>query len=60
MIPSKEKLAAFNKVGKLVLEQMKEATEEIQILKQLQEIDYCNIVKLLNYHLSSSLKQFSP
>ena len=37
MIPSKEKLAAFNKVGKLVLEQMKEATEEIQFLKQLQE-----------------------
>lgn len=37
MIPSKEKLAAFNKVGKLVLEQMKEATEEIQYLKQLQE-----------------------
>ena len=38
MIPSKEKLAAFNKVGKLVLEQMKEATEEIQFLKQLQEM----------------------
>ena len=37
MIPSKEKLAAFNKVGKLVLEQMKESTEEIQFLKQLQE-----------------------
>ena len=37
MIPSKEKLAAFNKVGKLVLEQMKEATEEIQFLKQFQE-----------------------
>lgn len=37
MTPSKEKLAAFNKVGKLVLEQMKEATEEIQFLKQLQE-----------------------
>ena len=37
MIPSKEKLAAFNKVGKLVLEQLKEATEEIQFLKQLQE-----------------------
>ena len=37
MTPSKEKLAAFNKVGKLVLEQMKEATEEIQLLKQLQE-----------------------
>lgn len=37
MIPSKEKLVAFNKVGKLVLEQMKEATEEIQFLKQLQE-----------------------
>lgn len=37
MIPSKEKLAAFNKVGKLVLERMKEATEEIQFLKQLQE-----------------------
>ena len=37
MIPSKEKLAAFNKVGKLVFEQMKEATEEIQFLKQLQE-----------------------
>ena len=37
MIPSKEKLAAFNKVGKLVLEQMKESTEEIQYLKQLQE-----------------------
>ena len=37
MIPSKEKLAAFNKVGKLVLGQMKEATEEIQFLKQLQE-----------------------
>ena len=37
MTPSKEKLAAFNKVGKLVLEQMKEATDEIQFLKQLQE-----------------------
>lgn len=37
MIPSKEKLAAFNNVGKLVLKQMKEATEEIQFLKQLQE-----------------------
>ena len=37
MIPSKEKLVAFNKVGKLVLEQMKESTEEIQFLKQLQE-----------------------
>ena len=37
MIPSKEKLAAFNKVGKLVLEQMKESTEGIQFLKQLQE-----------------------
>ena len=37
MIPSKEKLAAFNKVGKLVLEQMKESTEEIQFLKQLQD-----------------------
>ena len=37
MIPSREKLAAFNKVGKLVLEQMKESTEEIQFLKQLQE-----------------------
>lgn len=37
MIPSKEKLAAFNKVGKLVLEQMKKATEEIQFLKQFQE-----------------------
>ena len=37
MIPSKEKLAAFNKVGKLVLEQMKESTEEIQFIKQLQE-----------------------
>ena len=37
MIPSKEKLAAFNKVGKLVLEQMKEATEEIQFVKQFQE-----------------------
>ena len=37
MIPSKEKLAAFNKVGKLVLEQMKESTEEIQFLKQFQE-----------------------
>ena len=37
MIPSKEKLAAFNKVGKLVLEQMKESTEEFQFLKQLQE-----------------------
>ncbi len=37
MTPSEEKLVAFNKVGKLVLEQMKEAAEEIQFLKQLQE-----------------------
>ena len=37
MTPSEEKLVAFNKVGKLVLEQTKEAAEEIQFLKQLQE-----------------------
>ncbi len=37
MKPSDEKLTAFNRVGKLVLEQMKVATEEIQFLKQLQE-----------------------
>lgn len=38
MKPSKENLDTFNKVGKLVLEQMKEAAEEIQSLKQLQEM----------------------
>ena len=37
MTPSKEKLATFNKIGKLVLEQMKEVTEEIHFLKQLLE-----------------------
>ena len=36
--PSAENLAAFDKVGAMVLEQMKENTSEIQKLKQLQEI----------------------
>lgn len=36
--PSAENFAAFDKVGAMVLEQMKENTSEIQKLKQLQEI----------------------
>jgi len=36
--PSAENLAAFDKVGAMVLEQMKENTSEIQKLKLLQEI----------------------
>lgn len=36
--PSNENLEAFNKVGSMVLEQMKENTLEIQKLKQLQEV----------------------
>lgn len=36
--PSLENLIAFDKVGSMVLEQMKEIADEIQMLKQLQEI----------------------
>ena len=36
--PSTENLKAFDKVGSMVLEQMKENTSEIQKLKQLQEV----------------------
>ena len=36
--PSNEKLKAFDKVGSMVLEQMKDNTIEIQKLKQLQEM----------------------
>lgn len=36
--PSSENLEAFEKVGSMVLEQMKENTSEIQKLKQLQEV----------------------
>ena len=36
--PSFENLIAFDKVGSMVLEQMKEISDEIQMLKQLQEI----------------------
>lgn len=35
--PSTDNLIAFDKVGSLVLEQMKTLTDEIQLLKQLQE-----------------------
>jgi len=36
--PSSESLQVFDKVGSMVLEQMKEIANEIQLLKQLQEI----------------------
>lgn len=36
--PSTENLKAFDKVGSMVLEKMKENTSEIQKLKQLQEV----------------------
>ena len=35
--PTENNLIAFDKIGSLVLEQMKTQTAEIQLLKQLQE-----------------------
>lgn len=44
--PSSEDLLAFNKVGSMILEQMKDIADEIQLLKQLQEI----ITTILSSH----------
>ncbi len=51
--PSAESLAAFDKVGAMVLEQMKENTSEIQKLKQLQEIIVATI--LIGCYTSATL-----
>lgn len=44
--PSSKDLLAFNKVGSMVLKQMKDIADEIQLLKQLQEI----ITTILSSH----------